>query len=92
MPEEVCQVHRACGQDWQVVEKEEDKLPICSSITAYRQFLCGERSNFALRKSRKRLVKKPNSVFLGAFRLWAQAEALLIKNKRRGAEARRNEK
>lgn len=48
MPEEVCQVHRACGQDWQVVEKEEDKLPICSSITAYRQFLCGERSNFAL--------------------------------------------
>ena len=49
MPEEVCQVHRACGQDWQVVEKEEDKLPICSSITAYRQFLCGDRSNFALR-------------------------------------------
>ena len=48
MPEEVCQVHRACGQDWQVVDKEEDKLPICSSATAYRQFLCGERSNFAL--------------------------------------------
>lgn len=63
MPEEVCQVHRACGQDWQVVEKEEDKLPICSSITAYRQFLCGERSNFALRKSRKRLVKNRTRFF-----------------------------
>ena len=92
MPEEVCQVHRACGQDWQVVEKEEDKLPICSSITAYRQFLCGERSNFALRKSRKRLVKKPNSVFLGAFRYGPKRKHSLIKNKRRGAKARRNEK